>query len=237
MTITATWLNEPTFRNQLSVMLGMQDSMNKMVFEDWAKRGLAWHRAIYVEAGEFLEHLGTWKWWKKGQPDFPQANMELVDIWHFGLSWYIERFGQPLGSEALITAITHRVKEALDKMIPDTPDLTQIFTDEMRHEQVDKLVEKAGGRLFDTDAFVKLLMSCGMSFDQLFLRYVGKNMLNRFRQLNGYKQGTYIKVWNGQEDNVHLDQILDDLSSCNADQLGDAVLAALGNRYKKLTAV
>jgi len=233
MTTNSTiWLDEPRFRKQLDVMLSMQDSMNKMVFEDWASRGLAWHRAIYVEAGEFLEHLGTWKWWKKGTPDFPQANMELVDIWHFGLSWYIERFGLPLGSEALNTAITRRIKQAL-KGLP-AADQTLVVTNEMRHEQVDRLVEKAGARLFDTDAFVKLLAYCGMNFDQLFLHYVGKNILNRFRQMNGYKAGTYVKTWSGQEDNVHLEEALQKLAGVDADKLGDAVMAELTARYRDL---
>lgn len=39
----------------------------------------------------------------------------------------------------------------------------------------------------------------------LFESYVGKNVLNKFRQDNGYKEGTYIKIWkDGREDNEHL---------------------------------
>jgi hypothetical protein len=34
--------------------------------------------------------------------------------------------------------------------------------------------------------------------------YFGKNVLNQFRQDNGYKEGTYIKIWNKEEDNVHM---------------------------------
>lgn len=32
--------------------------------------------------------------------------------------------------------------------------------------------------------------------------YFGKNVLNQFRQDNGYKEKTYIKVWDGEEDNI-----------------------------------
>ena len=35
-----------------------------------------------------------------------------------------------------------------------------------------------------------------------------KNVLNKFRQDNGYKEGTYRKIWNGKEDNVVLSEIL-----------------------------
>ena len=43
---------------------------------------------------------------------------------------------------------------------------------------------------------------------ELSREYLGKNALNKFRQDNGYKEGTYIKIWSGEEDNVHLDTIL-----------------------------
>lgn len=228
--------DEQRFRGELDVMLAMQDSMNRMVFPDWSARKLAWHRAMYVEAAEYLEHLGTWKWWKKGHPDFPQANMELVDIWHFALSWYIERFGQPLGSETLNTAITRRVREAVAKTEQALLALGGAVVDEDRHEQVDKLVEKAGGRLFDTEAFVKLLAYSGMDFDTLFQRYVGKNQLNRFRQDNGYKQGTYVKLWSGREDNVHLDEVLLELAETPPHELPASVYAHLQQRYAAATA-
>jgi hypothetical protein len=228
--------DESAFRAQLAVMLSMQDGMNRVVFADWAERRLAWHRAIYVEAAEFLEHLGAWKWWKKGSPDMRQACMELIDIWHFGLSWYIERFGQPVDSEALETAITRRVKAALGSMPASNrsngsdAEVAPLDIDEI-HRQVDRLVAQAGNRLFDTEAFVRLVFACGMSFDDLFAGYVGKNMLNRFRQMNGYKTGTYIKIWGEHEDNVHLDEIVVSIRGVPAQELGDRVMIALAERY------
>jgi hypothetical protein len=230
MTSTTLTLDPKKFIPQISAMLELQDSMNTLVFPDWATRNLAWHRAIYIEAGEYLEHLGTWKWWKKGVPDFPQANMELVDIWHFALSWYMARLGKLSPDTALVHNILTEVRHAVAEL--DTLAYSEI-TDEMRHEQVDQLVAAAGNRNFDTKAFVKLLAYSGMDFDQLTLRYIGKNMLNRFRQDNGYKKGTYIKVWNGQEDNVHLDHIVDTLEDASASNLPELIYSRLAQAYKQ----
>ena len=224
-----TFFNEPEFRAQLGVMLGLQDSMNAIVFHDWKERGLAWHRAIYIEAGELLDHMGTWKWWKKGTPDVPQAVMELVDIWHFGLSWYIGRFGQTVGSESLVQGITVRVRAAAE-----TYNWNAAPSDKYRMEKVDDLVAAAGDQRFATEPFVHLMASMGMDFSTLFVRYVGKNALNRFRQANGYKQGTYIKEWEGREDNVHLDEILHMLRQTPSDQLMAAVMGHLEGRYRDL---
>ena len=44
--------------------------------------------------------------------------------------------------------------------------------------------------------------------DELYRQYVGKNVLNSFRQDYGYKEGTYIKNWNCEEDNVVLTRLL-----------------------------
>ena len=33
-------------------------------------------------------------------------------------------------------------------------------------------------------------------------------ILNKFRQEHGYKDGTYVKIWNGKEDNVYMQRAL-----------------------------
>jgi hypothetical protein len=38
--------------------------------------------------------------------------------------------------------------------------------------------------------------------------YIGKNALNIFRQNNGYKDGTYVKIWSDKEDNEYLTHFL-----------------------------
>ena len=55
--------------------------------------------------------------------------------------------------------------------------------------------------------FFELTVMSGLDLQTLYRLYVGKNILNQFRQDNGYKEGTYIKVWNGDEDNVVMKKI------------------------------
>ena len=55
-------------------------------------------------------------------------------------------------------------------------------------------------------------------------------MLNRFRQNNGYKEGTYIKVWNGNEDNVVMMDIMDKNPGYGVNELYEG----LDEVYKKL---
>ena len=52
-----------------------------------------------------------------------------------------------------------------------------------------------------------------LDLETLYRLYVGKNILNQFRQDNGYKDDTYIKVWNGEEDNVVMKRIWEEDSN------------------------
>ena len=70
-------------------MLEMQNAMNTKVHTEWFNQGFEWYRAIWVECAEMLDHYG-WKWWKKQTPDTEQVILELVDIFHFGLSLRID---------------------------------------------------------------------------------------------------------------------------------------------------
>ena len=68
-------------KHELSIMLDLQDKMNKKVHDDWHLQGFAWFRAIWIECGELVDHYG-YKGWKKQTPDMPQGLLEVVDIWH-----------------------------------------------------------------------------------------------------------------------------------------------------------
>jgi hypothetical protein len=203
------WLDESRLLTQLTTMLELQNDLNAVVFPDWASRNLNWHRAIYVEAAEYLDHLGAWKWWKKGTPDFVQANLELVDIWHFALAYYLNQVVQPAHCEYIAQDLKRLILRAT-KGITSAADPAQVDV-EVRHQAVDRLVATAGAGRFDLEAFVQLLGFSGMSFDALYRHYVGKNVLNVFRQEHGYKSGAYARTWGSLDDNAHLEAILESL--------------------------
>ena len=56
--------------------------------------------------------------------------------------------------------------------------------------------------------YFRVALKCGVSLDILFEKYIGKNVLNKFRQDHGYKEGSYRKIWGGKEDNEVLLEIL-----------------------------
>jgi hypothetical protein len=80
------------------------------------------------------------------------------------------------------------------------------------------------------EAFINVAIQSGLNLDKLYTLYVGKNILNQFRQDHGYKEGTYIKIWNGEEDNVTMQSVL----AKNEKVTHDALYKALEEAYQKV---
>lgn len=196
-------------QQQLIAMLELQEAMNNKVHPQWREQGYAWHRAIWVESAELLEHHG-WKWWKKQTPDQDQVALELVDIWHFGLSMELQS-GAPLDQIArnLAAGLT-------------APSGPQDFNAAVEHF-VGRVLLQQG---FPVVEFAHLLQLSHLPFVRLYSLYVGKNILNFFRQDHGYKDGTYRKTWQGREDNEHLIDILERVD-VNAADYKEQIYAAL----------
>ena len=198
-------------------MLEMQDAMNRKVDEDWLDKNREWYRAVWIECAELMDHYGGWKWWKASSPDTEQVVLEIVDIWHFGLSMQITSKRDYLGIATRLC----------DEWHADTP--SDGFLQDVETLAAAALVE----RRFAVVTIKHLLAQVGRDFDDLFAAYVGKNVLNFFRQDNGYKDGSYIKNWQGKEDNVHLVEIMQGVD-LNAPDLQQAVYAGLAARYREV---
>ena len=69
-----------------------------------------------------------------------------------------------------------------------------------------------------------------MKFEKLYSLYIGKNALNIFRQTHGYREGTYIKEWNGVEDNVIMQAILNSNPGISYTEL----IQALEDHYSQI---
>ena len=199
---------------QLIIMLDLQDGMNTKVTANWQQQGYEWYRAIWVECAELMDHYG-WKWWKKQTPDTEQVALELIDIWHFGLSILLQS-GQSR------EAIAEQVQAAL-VVASDEPD----FRLDLEKFAAATLAD----RQFHIGLFARLMAGVNMSFEQLYRGYVGKNVLNFFRQDHGYKDGSYRKHWfDGREDNEHLVEAVQSLDSTSS-HFADALYQALKQRY------
>lgn len=199
---------------QIKIMFELQDGMNTKVNANWQQQGYEWYRAIWVECAELMDHYG-WKWWKKQSPDTEQVALELIDIWHFGLSILLQSGAKP---ELLAAQIQNQLVISTDEQ-------------DFRLDLEKFVAATLGDRQFHIGLFGRLMAGVDMSFDQLYRGYVGKNLLNFFRQDHGYKDGSYRKHWHdGREDNEHLVEAAQSLDASKP-EFKDELYAELKRRY------
>ena len=212
---------------QANTMLSLQFGMNSKVDPNWLEARYPYLRAVVIEGAEAMEHHG-WKWWKHQQLNLGQLRMELIDIWHFLLSEILLQ-----GDGDLEKACD----ELLDLLESEAP-LPLMFDGRTYQPESMDLVSKlelligtSVARRIEVGLFEAILRDCQMSWNELFRQYVGKNVLNFFRQDHGYKQGTYRKLWEGREDNEHLLEVLHQLDAQHPD-FQQAIYGALSERYQ-----
>jgi dimeric dUTPase (all-alpha-NTP-PPase superfamily) len=221
--------------DQILQMLLLQQKLNDATNgEGWengvTKNGklIDWKRCTYLECAELIESY-PWKHWKNidAEPDYANIKIEAVDIWHFIMSEALVAYKQQnLGNiEALASNISK-----LSNYNLFTKEV--ISTTKNHYEQI-QVVEILIQRLFCNasieevlEAFIDIAMQSGLNLEALYQLYVGKNILNQFRQDHGYKEGTYQKIWGGQEDNVMMQGILEKEKEITPDELYKALESA-----------
>ena len=212
-------------KQQLNTMLSLQNNMNIKVNPEWLTAGYGYLRAAMVESVEAIDHHG-WKWWKAQEKDLPQLQMELVDIWHFALSASIIDYKGDI--EATATALASQLAENTPHVQFDGQSYSPAGLSLL--DNLELMTGLCAAKRFSVPLFMQIVTQSEMTGEELYRQYVGKNVLNFFRQDNGYKAGTYVKTWDGREDNAHLVEVLDSLDM-NAPDYADLVYKGLADRY------
>ena len=172
-------------------MVKLQHQFNKQVAEDYLDKSFNWNSAIIAESGELLDSLG-YKWWKKQEPDMENVKVEAIDLLHFVISDRIQK-NKKMFSE----------KESLEMTF------VELYT-EFNNVKVlrdystleDMIFYLIATNSYRINVMKRIFTKLEMSNEDVYIAYITKNCLNKFRQDNGYKDGSYIKNWNGREDNI-----------------------------------
>lgn len=226
--------------DKILLMLQLQNQLNDATNgEDWTKgttknkRVINWRRCIYMECAEMIDSF-SWKHWKSlnQEADWDNLQIEVIDVWHFIISLAIENYSQNLRGGI----------EDLALNIIDLSAFSKIDAQNTKHDLQERVITKvenimrlslAEGSLELEkliEEFFDLAIMSGLDLQSLYRLYVGKNVLNQFRQDNGYKDGTYLKVWNGEEDNVVMKRIWE----ANGDIKPDMLYKELSKIYLPL---
>ena len=218
--------------NRILQMLKLQqelnDATNGLEWEEGlTKNGkkIDWRRCIYLESAELVDSY-PWKHWKNidATPDYANIKIEIVDIWHFVMSealrlYKIENIGSTPALATTITEMSQFLEFSNDKQTSQLNSYEQI-----------EVVESMIKILFCDNnintllaSFLNMSAKLNLKLSELYKLYIGKNILNKFRQEHGYKEGTYIKEWNCKEDNVVMQTILNEQNDITPHELYTAL--------------
>jgi len=202
----------------LETMLRLQQQLNDETNGPGWERGstnrgkrIDWRRCIWLEAAELVESY-PWKHWKDiaAAPDYDNIRIEAVDIWHFVMSEALrlnalegsgeiaelaQRIGQTESYRDFAQGVPKRPEDLYEQIAVVESFVAALFAQAP--------IEELTARFFDVAALGEL------DLPALYSLYVGKNILNRFRQEHGYKEGKYFKEWAGREDNVVMQELLE----------------------------
>ncbi|ULQ48361.1 dUTP diphosphatase (plasmid) [Flagellatimonas centrodinii] len=228
---------------ELGSMLDLQMTMNEVVNPSWLSAGYPFLRAVLIEGAEGIEHVG-WKWWKAQTPDDAQARLEVIDKLHFYLSHFIVAGAAQLGvdrypdraarqqiieaaREIMVTSLRHE----LESCVLDFDGMRFAYENLSVCERFELMAGLAVARRASLRLLIETWVQLGGEGKDLVREYIGKNTLNVFRARNGYKEGRYVKEWDGREDNVHLVELLPGIPT---EGMYAALWSALEQRYQQL---
>ena len=186
-------------------MLQLQDGFNEKTVPNWREKNLDWVNAIMLEASEQNESLHSWKWWKNTneKDDLANFEVEVIDNWHFLMS-----LGMTVYSKSYLNDEYKLLWEETlyGNEINSLQEETQLFCYYTLGSKFSKFRSnyfKAVKSLFNIMITLEI-----DSFEELYKKYLIKNCLNGFRQDNGYKDGTYIKIWTGADGKKYEDNVI-----------------------------
>lgn len=160
-------------------MLKMQAKLDKTIMDEYGLTEIDEEKlnmAILDEIGELNHELkANWCWWKKTQAPVDEEKVlgELVDIWHFVLSWQ-NHFKD--GEEGMINA---RAVVRNSKRI-----LNLIKTKEYRLSE--ELSDLVAWELCKVERLIAITEYLGFNVEQVYKAYCDKNKVNYQRLKEGY---------------------------------------------------
>jgi len=187
--------------NYFKEMLELQDSFNQKLDTNWRERDWDWINALMIESSEQNDSL-RWKWWKKEENDFENFKVEVIDNWHFLMSLMMQKYDKTFLARQFNRIWNHILDDLEEINLQESTQeflyyvLSSKFNDEVR-EDINHVYAIKTLFLIMQDNKIGITKPV-----ELFSEYLVKNVLNQFRKNNGYKEGTYIKIWNNEEDNI-----------------------------------
>ena len=157
--------------------------------------------------------------------DMDNVKVEAIDLLHFVISETLQRnytFRKELG----VDFFNETIEEFRNPY-------TSFLFKKYESKGIEHLIYLLNKDEYPRFTIMKqIFKTLNMSNEDVYIAYITKNCLNKFRQANGYKNGTYKKYWNDKEDNVIAFELANKLGA--SENLFDELYKELETYYKQI---
>jgi len=185
----------------------IQDNLNRfLVGENWKEEIPSYKilSAILSEIGELIDSTG-FKWWTKQEINMDNIKVEIVDIWHFLLSWFLKHNKDEKW-------VIEGIVDNMIKMHEDTLIYNAYLGVNKFEVLIDDLIEfiywlkkEDKNYMFEAfDSFSTIIADMDIPLDEFDELYRKKVEINKQRKKRGYDKDSSKKYVNGKEDNELL---------------------------------
>lgn len=206
--------------------------------EGFTSKGLEinWLRCLRFEMVEAIDQSVFWKHWKNiengkqydilGDNGLHNLKIEFVDGWHFLMSEIIKQSWEEEISKEILKLNENEYVLSGKELVLSIEKIERLvfkYEDDNSFQNMKELV----------DMYFKVAFSI-MNLQDMYEMYVLKNVLNIFRQNNGYKNGTYIKNWG--KDKIEDNEFLNEYIKYNVEEeiSFEKIYEYLDTKYKEL---
>lgn len=215
-------------KSMLKLQQELNDNTNGTGWEEGVTKNnkvIDWRRCILLESAELIDSY-PWKHWKSidATADYENIKIETVDIWHFVMSealrlnkiensGSIDKLAEDIYSLKSYQAFINGEISKPSSFYDEIKNIEQMIANLYCNESIESLIND----------FCIIASQSNLTIESLYSLYIGKNVLNSFRQKHGYKDGSYQKIWRGKEDNVVMQEILNSNPNISVDELFEAL--------------
>lgn len=217
-------------------MVIAQHKLNDLIMLDWHWKLdlLQIYTAMFTETAEFID-TQNWKWWKKGKVCEPyEAKMELVDIYHFLITFLLKayfyddkNFHEDTVPQLLSDAFsnTEKSKNNIYDLFSMGTSFVGYLTALVSAEDYQKGIIKSSDIPINVkflitaiEEFMSVIHSFFIDLEDFEKTFFTKLILNELRSENGYKQGSYNSAIFTLDDNKFMSEVQATIKFVTLDQ-------------------
>jgi len=218
-------MKENDIKKHFISMARLQKQLNDVIDKDWLynRTLLDFRIAIFQEVSEFIDTY-PWKWWKYMEDDPINRKVELIDIFHFIISYVLLKIFKS-------TNLKDDLCNAAGIYLYNTYSIALKAKDEKIIEEIiffNNMIED--NPYIAISVFFKIVKNIFNDNIEDFIKlYYAKNALNIIRQEYGYKEGEYQKIKDNIEDNYHMMKLIEEIKNFDSfEDFKDKLIIKLG---------